>query len=90
MAEVVAATLARLRREPFADLPVAQHLDQLCCRCGHQWRERLFSPLLTLRLFVLQVLHGNTAINHLRQLSGVDFATASYCEARQRLPLARC
>ena len=87
MADVVAA-LARLRREPFADLPIAGHLDQLCRQCGHQWRDRLLSPLLTLRLFVLQVMHGNTAIQHLRQLSGIDFAAASYCEARQRLPLA--
>jgi hypothetical protein len=86
MAGVVAA-LARLRREPFADLPMAQDLDQLCRQCGHQWRDRLLCPLLTLRLFVLQVLHGNTAIHHLRQLSGIDFAAASYCEARQRLPL---
>ena len=41
-----------------------------------------------LRLFALQVLHGNTSIAHLRQLAGADFAPASYCEARQRLPLA--
>lgn len=86
MAGLVAA-LARLRREPFADLPIGRDLDQLCRQCGHQWRERLLCPLLTLRLFVLQVLHGNTAIHHLRQLSGIDFAAASYCEARARLPL---
>jgi putative transposase len=40
-----------------------------------------------LRLFILQVLHGNTSITHLRQLSGIDFAPASYCQARRRLPL---
>lgn len=42
---------------------------------------------MTLRLFLLQVLSGNTAITHLRQLSGIDFAPSSYCEARLRLPL---
>ena len=36
---------------------------------------------------LLQVLHGNTAITHLRQLSGLDFAASSFCEARTRLPL---
>jgi len=33
------------------------------------------------------VLHANTAITHLRQLIGFNFAPSSYCEARQRLPL---
>ena len=50
-------------------------------------RERVFTPLVTLRLFLIQILHGNTAITHLRQLSGMDFATSSYDEARARLPL---
>jgi len=85
---VISHVLARLRHEPFADLPIAPHLDQACRECDHVWRERLLSPLCTLRLFVLQVLHGNTSITHLRQLSGIAFAPASYCEARQRLPLA--
>ncbi|HEV2293263.1 MAG TPA: IS4 family transposase, partial [Tepidisphaeraceae bacterium] len=52
------------------------------------WRDRVLSPLVTLRLFLLQVLHGNTSITHLRQLSGLSFAPGSYCEARERLPLA--
>ena len=84
--------LARLKREPFADLPIAEHLNQ-AVRDGVldgvlKWRERLLPPLVTLRLFVLQVLHGNASIAHLRQLSGIDFAPASYCQARARLPLA--
>ena len=85
---VIASALARLRREPLADLPIADRVDQLCHECLGTWRDRLLTPLVTLRLFVLQVLHGNTAIAHLRQLSGVDFSPSSYCEARQRLPLA--
>jgi hypothetical protein len=88
MAVAALATLARLRREPFADFPIAPLLDQLCRDVAHVWRDTLLSPLVTLRLFALQVLHGNTSITHLRQLSGVDFAPASYCEARQRLPLS--
>jgi hypothetical protein len=80
--------LAHLGRQPFADdLPIATTVDQLCRECGHQWRQRLLTPLVTLRLFVLQILHGNTAITHLRHLSGIAFAAASYCEARVRLPL---
>lgn len=84
----IAPVLARLRREPLDDLPIASCINQLCTDCNHLWRDRLLTPLVTLRLFMLQVLHGNTAIAHLRQLSGLSFSPASYCEARQRLPLA--
>jgi len=87
MAEIFSA-LARARREPFADdLPIAATVNQLCDDHMHQWRDRLFTPLATLRAFVLQILHGNTSITHLRQLCGIDFAASSYAEARCRLPL---
>jgi hypothetical protein len=44
------------------------------------------------RLFLIQILFGNTAITSLRQLSGIHFAPSSYCEARLRLSLCllRC
>ena len=85
----VAQVLARLRREPLGDdLPIAVGVEQLCRACGHGWRERVLTPLVTLRLFLVQVLHGNAAIAHLRQLTGLGFAPGSYCEARERLPLA--
>ena len=83
----VAQVLARLRREPLRDCALAKQVDQLCREHLHQWRDRMLTPLVTVRLMLLQVLHGNTAINHLRQLSGLDFAAGSFCEARQRLPL---
>jgi len=83
----VKTALARIRREPLADVRIADQFNQLCRDAGHVWRETLLTPLMTLRLFVLQVLHGNTSITHLRQLCGIGFAPASYCEARQRLPL---
>src|SRR5690348_17274288 len=85
---IVLTALARLRHEPFADLRIVEHFDQSCRDAMGHWRDRLLPPLVTLRLFALQILHCNTAINHLRQLSGIDFAPASYCEARQRLPPA--
>jgi hypothetical protein len=70
----VAWVLARLKREPFADLPLAEQWEHACRDHTLPWRERLLPPLVTLGLFVLLVLHGNTAIAHLRQLSGLDFA----------------
>lgn len=79
--------LTRLRREGFGDLPTDVDFEQLCREAGHQWRDRLFTPLLTLKLFILQIAWGNTAMNHLRQLSGLAFSASSYCEGRVRLPL---
>ena len=79
--------LARLRRNGLADLPSDQFFEQLCVDHGQQWRERLLPPLLTLKLFLLQIVHGNTAISHLRHLSGLAFAAGSYCDARKRLLL---
>ncbi|MCA1704554.1 MAG: IS4 family transposase [Actinobacteria bacterium] len=88
-AAAVEQALARLRREPLGgDLLTPGQVDQLCRACGHAWRERLLTPLVTLRLFLLQILHGNSAIAHLRQLAGLCFTPASYCQARARLPLA--
>jgi hypothetical protein len=83
----ISTVLARLKRDPLDDLPLAQHLEQLLSQSGLVWRERLLTPLVTLRLFMIQILSGNCAITALRQLSGIDFAPSSYCEARGRLPL---
>jgi hypothetical protein len=84
----VSFVLARLRQEPLSHLPIADLVRQACEACELEYRNRLLTPLVTLRLFLLQILHGNTAINHLRQLSGLAFVASSYCEARERLPLA--
>jgi hypothetical protein len=79
--------LARVKREPFADLPIADRVNQLLKESGQVWRERLLPPVVMLRLFVIQILSGNCAIAALRQLVGFDFSPSSYCEARKRLPL---
>jgi hypothetical protein len=87
MAAHVSQVLARLRRDPFADLPVADQLNQLLDEQKVVWRDRLLTPLVTLRLFLIQIAHGNCAIAALRQLGGIAFSPSSYCEARARLPL---
>lgn len=88
MAIAITGALRRLRHNGLSDLPTDAVFEQLCRQAGHCWRERLLTPLLTLKLFILQIAHGNTAINHLRQLTGLGFAPGSYCQARLRLPLA--
>jgi len=83
----ISHALARLKRDPIGDLPIADHLNQLLDEQQIVWRDRLLTPLVTFRLFLIQILSGNVAIAALRQLSGIDFAPSSYCQSRIRIPL---
>ena len=73
------------------DLPelIEQHLQEgLEALPGFAWRNRLLNPLVTLLLFMMQIMHGNTAITHLRHYWPQRFSATAYCKARMRLPLA--
>lgn len=58
-----------------------------CSQVNHRWRDRLLDPVTTLRLFMLQVLHGNVACRCVRHLVDMDFSLTAYCNARMRLPV---
>jgi hypothetical protein len=75
-------------RENLTELLEPLALRQLCRDLGHRWREGLLDPVTTVHLFLLQVLHGNTACSHLPRLTGRSFSASAYCQARSRLPLA--
>lgn len=79
--------LAQFKTEWSEGLAGDEELKQLCRACGMQWRETLLNPLTTIRLFFLQILHGNLSIEKLPVLSGLSFAASAYCQARQRVPL---
>jgi hypothetical protein len=81
------ADALRQIRDDLATLLEPESLRQLCRDCGHRWRERVLGPVTTIHLFVLQVLHGNTACAHLPHLAGTAFTDSAYCQARARLPL---
>jgi hypothetical protein len=71
---------------------VAEHLEaaaieRLCHELQHVWRERLLGPVATVHAFLLQVLHGNTACDHVPHLMNALFTGEAYCQARARLPL---
>jgi Transposase DDE domain len=85
---IIASALARIKSDPLAFLGGAARVNQCFADVGHTWRQRLLDPANTLALFIIQVLHGNTAISHLRHLSATDCAPSSYSAARARLPLA--
>jgi hypothetical protein len=87
MAGTISAVLQRIKSDLAEFLPDAL-VDGACRQVGHVWRRRRLDPVLTLHLFILQVLHFNTALSHLRHLSKVPMTAAGYCKARMRLPLA--
>ena len=83
----VSRALDRIKQDLHDHLPEQLVLDA-CRAAGHRWRERKLGPVVTLHLFVLQVLHLNTAIRALRHLArSPAVSAAAYCRARARLPV---
>src|SRR5713101_9882066 len=66
----------------------AETIMKICGYLEYVCRERVLGPVTTVHVFLLQILHGNTACTALSRLAGVSFTAAAYCKARRRLPLA--
>lgn len=82
----ISCVLSRIKRDlrPF----LSDTMIESCAReAGHVWRERQLGPVQTVHLFILQVLHFNTAMTHLRHLAKASIQAPAYCRARMRLPL---
>jgi hypothetical protein len=81
------AILQRLTGE-WATLLQPDTILAVCREMGYTgWRDRVLTPVTTMQLFLLQILHGNTACSHLPHLSDLRFTAAAYCQARARLPI---
>jgi len=78
--------LERLRQDHSEHLAPAA-IEAACRQEGYTWRKRLLDPVVTIYLFLLQVLHGNTACSHVVQFGRWTFTDSAYCQARRRLPL---
>jgi hypothetical protein len=60
-----------------------------CRAAGHTWCDScLLTPAAIIHWFLIQVLHGNTALTHVSLLAGRAFSASAFCQARARLPLA--
>ncbi len=70
-----------LRLDPDSILGVGRSV-------GHVWRNSPLNPVVTLHWFLVQVLHGNTSLEHVSLLAGRLFTGVAYCQARARLPLS--
>jgi hypothetical protein len=77
--------MTRVKSQLHARLPV--DVDALARQVGHRWRDRKLSPGVTIWLFMLQIVNGNTAITALNHLGAMTMQASSYCAARMRLPM---
>jgi hypothetical protein len=63
-------------------------IRRACHDIAYQWRQRVLDPVVTMQLFFVQILHGNTACTHLRHLTQWAVTASAYCQARMKLPLS--
>ncbi len=81
---------------PFVDILSASEVDATCRSWGHRWRNRIYTPWITLGMFLSQIISADQSCSDAlerfqkyrsdRGLPLVTDDTVSYCEARQRLP----
>ena len=86
MIGTVTAVLKHIKAD-LAQILDAPMILALCREAGYQWRPRVLDPVTTVHLFLLQILHGNTACSHLPHLAKQRFTASAFCQARTRLPL---
>jgi hypothetical protein len=83
----VTAVLSRFKTAWATQLQPAAIIGA-CEEAGYtSWRDRVLTPVPTIQLFLLQILHGNTACTPLPHLSGIRFSASADCQARTTLPL---
>jgi len=68
-------------------LPMPEMITAVCRTLGQRWRRGPLDPFNTVIVFLIQILHGNTACAHACRLSGLNVTASAYCQARRRLPL---
>jgi Transposase DDE domain len=84
----ISTILQRLRQDLAATLGTDVILAA-CLAAGHTWNDdALLTPVAIVHWFLVQILHGNTALTHVSLLAGRAFTASAYCQARARLPLA--
>ncbi len=84
----ISTILHRLRQDLAATLGT-DFIHAACLAAGHTWSDAaLLTPAAIIYWFLIQILHGNTALTHVSLLAGRAFSASAFCQARARLPLA--
>ena len=81
------STLRALRQDLDTRLDPAA-IERACHLAGHRWRDRHLGPVPLIRWLLVQVLHGNTALQHISLMADRSFTASALAHARTRLPLA--
>lgn len=74
-------------KENWTEELTSDAISQACRDSSMTWRDSALNPIVTIQIFFVQILHGNTAIEHLSHLTGLSFTAAAYCQARMRVEL---
>lgn len=82
----ILAAMDRIKAD-VAQFLQASAVEDICREIGYTWRNRALGPVVTIHAFLLQVLHGNTACDHVPRLVGGRFTGEAYTQAWMRLPL---
>jgi len=84
----ISSALNALRQDLTAKLG-SNVIHAACRAAGHTWcASALLTPAAIIHWFLIQVFHGNTALNHVTLMAGRCFTASAFCQARTRLPLA--
>ena len=62
-------------------------IAKACRDAGMTWLDSMLNPVVTVQIFLIQILHGNTACQHMPGLCELAFTAAGYCKARMRIKL---
>jgi hypothetical protein len=81
----IGPVLARLRQD-ISGILSPETIREASRQAGYSWRNRKLDPVATTSLFLLQILHGNTACQHVVHFGRWAFSATAYCQARMRLP----
>ena len=83
---------------PFLNSLSRSSVEAACRLSHHRWRDRIYTPWITLSLFLSQMLSSDHSCDEAVEkfqkyrrdcnLTSVSPNTGSYCDARQRLPEA--
>ena len=85
----ISTTLNTLRQDLAAKLG-CDFIHHACRQAGHSWCDScLLTPAAIIHWFLIQVLHGNTALTHVSLLAGRAFTASTFCQALRPAPVGR-
>jgi hypothetical protein len=76
----ISHSLSALRQD-FAARLGTDFIHAACRAAGHSWCDScLLTPAAIIHWFLIQVLHGNTALTHVSLMAGRAFTASAFCQ----------